>query len=243
MTRFFMGFLWLGITLALCIGASSASVFAEEKPYSGLVTIQKINKAEGAQQVIEVKGKKGTLQVTLSNETVIDLHSLISLKDVEPGSTIHVLAKKQAEQHGSGGARYPPMLVQIHAVVTGSLKPPFVPEKLQEQGLIWVSGTLKQVENGRERDVDGYRLGTSLGTEVLKVERVKSSKLKKRMKVFISGYLDESDRKNKTLDAVELISMAQRWKKYPSTHDFSKRTPKPRKKKKDDSKEDDDLPF
>ena len=95
----------------------------------------------------------------------------------------------------------------------------------------------------REREVDGYRLGTSLGTEVLKIQRVKSSKLKKRMKVFLGGYLDESDRKNKTLDAIEVISMAQRWKKYSATHNFSKRMPKPRKKKPADREEDEDLPF
>ena len=232
-------YLILAISIILPLGGT----FAAEVPFAGLVTIQKIEKPENDRQVIEVKSKKGTLKVTLSNTTVIESHEQVSLKDVEPGSTIHVLAKKQAEQLGSGGARYPPMLVQIHAVVTGSLKPSSVPAKLAEQGLVWVSGTLKQVENGREREVDGYRLGTSLGTEVLKIQRVKSSKLKKRMKVFLGGYLDESDRKNKTLDAIEVISMAQRWKKYSATHNFSKRMPKPRKKKPADREEDEDLPF
>ena len=231
------------VILSMVIWSQAGVTFAAEKPHAGPVTIQKINKATDGKQLIEVKGKKGNLKVTLSDSTVIEWHEIISLKDVEPGSTIHVLAKKQAEQHGSGGARYPPMLVQINAIVTGSLKPPLVPEKLMEQGLVWVSGTVREEENGRERVVDGFRLGTSLGTEVLQIQRVKSSKLKKRMKVFISGYLDESDRKNKTLDAVELISMAQKWKKYSATHDFAKRLPKPRKKKPDEPKEDDDLPF
>lgn len=231
--------LTLLISLILPIGVS----LADEVPFAGPVTIQKVEKPENDRQIIEVKSKKGTLKVSLSNNTVIESHEQVSLKDVEPGSTTHILAKKQAEQLGSGGARYPPMLVQIHALVTGSLKPPAVPEKLAEQGLVWVSGTLKQVNNGREREVDGYRLGTSLGTEVLLIQRVKSSKLKKRMKVFLSGYLDESDRKNKTLDAVEVISMAQRWKKYSSSHDFSKRLPKSRKKKPVDGEEDEDLPF
>ncbi len=233
----------ISLTLSLLVYSCTGVLLAEEKPFAGLVTIQKIEKAEDGRQLIEVKSKKGTLKVTLTNDTIIEVHDIISLKDVESGSTVHVLAKKQAEQLGSGGARYPPMLVQIHAIVTGSLNPPRIPENLLEQGLVWVNGSLKQVESGRNRAIQDYRLGTSLGTEILRIQRVNSSKLKKRMKIFLGGYLDESDRKNKTLDAVEVISMAQRWKKYPATHDFSKRLPKPRKKKPDDSGDDDDLPF
>lgn len=235
-----------GILFLLCLPGlllvPTSSILGEERPFVGSATIKEIKKGPESETLLKVKEKKGDVEVKITGKTVIELHEIVSIKELEPGSSIHVLGKKQGEQLGAGGARYPPMIIQIHAIVSGSLRPPALPEKLRGNGLIWISGTLKSVNNGTEREVAEHRLGTSLGTETLRIKRVKANTLKKRKKVFLGGYLDDSDRKNRTLEAVEILQLAPRWKKYESTHNLAKRLPKKRKKEGDD-KDDDDLPF
>ncbi|MGE4619972.1 MAG: hypothetical protein AAEJ04_09225 [Planctomycetota bacterium] len=166
-----------------------------------------------------------------------------SIKDLDPGTTVHVLARKQEEQFGAGGARYPPMLVQVQVIVAGSFKPPAVPSKLQGQGFSWISGAISSVENGREREVSDHRLTTALGTEVLVIERKNATALKKRQKLFLTGYLDDSDRKNRKLEAYEIIILQSRWKKYDQTHDLKNRKPPIKKGDDEDPEDDEELPF
>ncbi len=227
--------------MALILPATDDAKVA--KPFIVSGSIKSVGKDDDAGKKLVARDKKGTLDVLLGADTLIESHRISSIKDLTPGSTLHVLARKQAEQLGTGGARYPPMLVQIQAIVAGSFRPPAVPAKFSGQGLSWVSGSLKAVESGREREVADYRLGTSLGTEVLLIQRQKAKFLKKRQKIFLSGYLDDSDRKNRKLEAVEIMLLEPRWKKYDATHDLKNRKPPVKKKDSEDPQEEDDLPF
>lgn len=227
--------------MALILPATDDAKVA--KPFIASGSIKSVGKDEEAGKKLVARDKKGTLDVQLGSDTLIESHRISSIKDVIPGSTLHILARKQAEQLGTGGARYPPMLIQIQAIVAGSFRPPAVPAKFSGQGFSWVSGSLKSVESGREREVANYRLGTSLGTEVLLIERRKASFLKKRQKIFLSGYLDDSDRKNRKLEAVEIMLLESRWKKYDATHDLKNRKPPPKKDEDEESEEDEELPF
>ncbi|MDE0961479.1 MAG: hypothetical protein OSB09_11945 [Planctomycetota bacterium] len=213
------------------------------KPFIVSGSIKSIGSKEAPDKILVVRDKKGNIQVKLSPSTTIEIHKITTIGDLDGGATIHLLARKQAEQLGTGGARYPPMLVQIQCIVTGSFKPSKIPSKLASQGLVWVSGTLKSVENGREREVGEYRLGTALGSEVLQIEHKNTKVLKKRQKIFLAGYLDDSDRKNRSMEATEILILDPRWKKYPATHDLPSRKPAARKKEGEDPPKEDDLPF
>jgi hypothetical protein len=227
----------------MAIAAPTTTDDVVAKPFVVSGSIKSLGSKEAPDKTLVVRDRKGNIQVKLLPSTIIEAHKITTIGDLDGGSTIHVLARKQAEQLGAGGARYPPMLIQIQCVVAGSFKPPKVPAKFAAQGLVWVSGTLKSVENGREREVGEYRLGTALGSEVLQIERKKFKVLKKRQKVFLAGYLDDSDRKKRSLEAIEILILDPRWKKYPSTHDLQSRKPPLRKKKGEDPPEEDDLPF
>ncbi len=236
----------ISLTLCLMFLPATTDGDIELKRFVTSGSVKALASGEDAGKKFTARDKKGNIEVKLTPDTLLEVHEISSLGDLDGGSTIHVLARKQAEQLGTGGARYPPMLVQIQALVAGSFRPPAVTGSNASQGLVWVSGTLKSVENGREREVDGFRVGTSLGTELLKLTRVKSSALKKRRKIFLSGYMDDSDRKNRKLEAVEVLVLAPRWKKYETTHDLSKRLPPIKKKVEGEEEtppEDDDLPF
>lgn len=215
----------------------------ETKPTVLSCTIKSLGEGEEQGKSFTVKDKKGNLKVELVKSSIIEMHTITSLKDLDPGTSVHVLARKQEEQFGAGGARYPPMLIQVQVIVAGSFKAPKVPSKLKSQGFSWVPGHLSPVENGREREVADHRLSTALGTEVLLVQRKKASALKKRQKLFLSGYLDDSDRKNRTLEAAEIIVLQSRWKKYDTTHDLKNRKPPIKKETEEGTEEEEDLPF
>jgi len=78
---------------------------------------------------------------------------------------------------------------------------------------------------------------------VLLIQREKPSALKKRQKIFLSGYLDDSDRKNRKLEAAEIIILQSKWKKYDQTHDLKNRKPPPKKDENEETEEDEEIPF
>ncbi|MEC9475562.1 MAG: hypothetical protein VX764_00840 [Planctomycetota bacterium] len=232
----------LAMTFAFLASVCSGLNHLEEaKPVVLSCSIKALGEGEEKGKNFTVKDKKGNLKVEVVKSSTIEIHSITALKDIDSGTSIHVLARKQEEQFGSGGARYPPMLIQVQAIVAGSFKAPAVPSKLQAQGFAWVHGPMTSVENGREREVADHRLTTALGTEVLMIEMKKPTALKKRQKLFLSGYLDDSDRKNRKLEAAEIIVLQSKWKKYDVTHDLKNR--RPPIKKEQDEQEEEDLPF
>ena len=231
-------------TATFLISLHSVPAYLEDaKPTVISCSIKSLGEGEEKGKSFVVKDKRGNLKVELVKSSIIEIHTITSVKDLDNGTMLHVLARKQEEQFGSGGARYPPMLIQIQAIVAGSFKPSKIPAKLMAQGFAWVHGPMILVENGRERQVADHRLSTALGTDVLLVEQKKPAALKKRQKLFLSGYLDASDRKNRKLEAAEIIVLQSKWKKYDQTHDLKNRRPPIKKEEDEKPQEEEDRPF
>ena len=231
-------------TIAFLLSFNTTPTQLEDaKPAIISCSIKSLGEGEEKGKSFVARDKKGNLKVQLVKSSIIESHTITSVKELDPGTVIHVLARKQEEQFGAGGARYPPMLIQVQAIVAGSYKPLAVPSKLTGQGFSWVSGPMTSVENGREREVADHRLTTALGTQVLLIKLQKPSILKKRQKIFLNGYLDDSDRKNRKMEAAEIIILQSRWKKYDQTHDLKNRKPPPKKDEDEESEEDEEIPF
>ena len=231
-------------TVAFLISLNTVPTQLEEtKPVVISCSIKSLGEEEEKGKSFVAKDKKGNLKVQLVKSSIIESHTITSMKKLDSGTVIHVLARKQDEQFGAGGARYPPMLIQVQAIVAGPFKPITVPAKLTGQGFTWISGPMTFVENGREREVSDHRLTAALGIEVLLIQREKPSALKKRQKIFLSGYLDDSDRKNRKLEAAEIIILQSKWKKYDQTHDLKNRKPPPKKDENEETEEDEEIPF
>lgn len=231
-------------TVAFLISLNTVPAQLEEtKPAIISCSIKSLGEGEEKGKSFVVKDKKGNLKVQLVKSSIIERHTITSVKELDPGTVIHVLARKQQEQFGAGGARYPPMLIQVQAIIAGPFKPITVSAKLTGQGFTWVSGPMTSVENGREREVSDHRLTAALGTDVLVIQREKPSALKKRQRIFLSGYLDDSDRKNRKLEAAEIIILQSKWKKYDQTHDLKNRKPPPKKDEDEETEEDEEIPF
>ena len=131
----------ISLTLCLMFLPATTDGDIELKRFVTSGSVKALASGEDAGKKFTARDKKGNIEVKLTPDTLLEVHEISSLGDLDGGSTIHVLARKQAEQLGTGGARYPPMLVQIQALVAGSFRPPAVTGSKASQGHGRVSGT------------------------------------------------------------------------------------------------------
>lgn len=179
--------------------------------------------------------RRGPYRVTWDDETTLEVHSLKALRTLPRDTIVHLLARKQAVQQTSNGGTFPPMLVQVRAIVAGShFKPPTLTAKLKEQRLQWVTGKLRPKSGAKEFEVEGHLIGKSPETPVLIIARKGGNALKKKMRVFVAGHLDDSERRNKKIAATEVLILEPKFKEYELTHDLAKRKPPAKKPVVDD---------
>ncbi|HIA28186.1 MAG TPA: hypothetical protein EYN79_08775 [Planctomycetes bacterium] len=235
--------LMLGLAVLLVAGGFGLAV---EFPTSGeteavgmMGAVKSLFTGEEAGKGFVMTARRGPYRVSWDKKTILEVHSLKPLRTLAKETMVHLLARKQAVQPTSTGGTFPPMLIQVRAIVAGShFKPPRLTAKLREQRLEWVSGKLRPKSGGREFEVKGYLIGKSIEAPVLIVARKGGKALEKRMRVFVAGHLDSSERKNKKIAATEVLILEPKFKEYELTHVLAHRKP-PVEKKPDE----DDIDF
>jgi hypothetical protein len=199
------------------------------KPASFIGAVKKI--AED-QKSYSLRAKKGPYAVTWSQKTRFVEHTQITLGDLAAGDRITVLAEALPAQPGTAGGTFPPQLIKIQAIVAGdTFVPPPVPSKLQMQRIQWISDDLRK--DGKEFFLGDSVIKTGLSREVLRVKEVKARSPEKKTTLFVAGYLDDSDRRHKKLEATEVIWIVPKYPDYDLTHDLKNRRPKKKSEKKD----------
>lgn len=222
--------------IVILVVAAALVAAAKEPPKSLFGLVRSIAKDGSGFKVKAMK--HGNYEIVWGKNLMITVHETKPFKELEPGTNIYALGRWQDKTPGQSGGEYPPMLLQIKAIIAapehGYVAPP-IPPKLQKYQ--WRTGPL-QVRDG------GYFLEeTSLqvGSEQLVIVSTKTPDkgvVRKGSSILMWGKVDPEAKKKKTFKVDELIVLSPNIKgkdDYKAILDLTgKRKPRPVKKEEEE---------
>ncbi|MCI0651123.1 MAG: hypothetical protein L0Z55_04490 [Planctomycetes bacterium] len=145
------------------------------------------------------KTKSGSWNVSYASTCAISRYGIATVADLAQGATVHVLGRPIESQPSSGGGKLPPEITQVQVVVVGQgFDPPPVPQKLRDNKLQWVSGSIHLRPKEKQVLVDRAVLQYGPTKQTIVIEKAEKSAIAKGVLLFAMG-LPAGEKKDKEL--------------------------------------------
>lgn len=178
------------VSLALAAAAAGAA-WADGEPFQ---VLGKVKKADGGGAApFELTASGGPYEVVLAPDAEVLVHRLIGLADVQEGSIIHLLGKRNGDSYDSRTHETRPAhYYQVLAIVVGDpFSPPPVPPDIAVKGVAWFSGRLSPRPGYNQLALDGqYLIGGGRDGKAIRVDRGGPASVAKGKVLRVEGTLD-----------------------------------------------------